>query len=102
MAAALALPHGRTMVVQHILRIPHGDVSSVRVTCRKCGKSAELSVGEAHAAVDNNRCHFCCEEWISLDSWKAGDPLSALEQAWAALDKHNKALLVEFVVASDK
>lgn len=85
------------MKTTKILNIPLSDLSTIRLTCKKCRATVELATRQHGALLKNGMCRFC-GEILWDDSTTSANPLLELRSALLGLEKWSDVLDVEFTI----
>lgn len=83
------------MTMEKILRIPIADLGLLRITCKKCGGSSELTMGQVSKRVRGTDCPFCNVQLFASDRPTAA---ANFANAVAEILKEDEHVLIELVV----
>jgi hypothetical protein len=84
------------MVVERISRIPLADLTTIRITCKKCNRTAETTVDDA-AMIPAGRCALCNERFFDTRGG-GNDPFEALGSAMRRFEELADKFAIEFVI----
>ncbi len=83
------------MVAERICRIPAEDLKTIRITCKKCGRTAETTIEDAADMLPGS-CNLCRERFFETRG--GNDPISALAAAMRRFGELIDKFSVEFVI----
>ncbi len=83
------------MVAEQICRIPIADLTTIRITCKKCSRTTETTVEDA-SSLPTGRCALCNERFF--DTRSGNDPFGSLASAMRRFDELADKFSIEFAI----
>jgi hypothetical protein len=84
------------MVAERICRIPLEDLKTIRITCKKCGRTAETTIEDA-ADMLVGSCNLCRDRFFDIRG--SNDPIGTLATAIRRFGELRDKFSVEFVIS---
>jgi hypothetical protein len=91
------------VVTKRVIRIPQADLTTIRITCKSCGRTAEGTVEASPQLHSGGACKLCTEG-LGIHPGLHGpkdDPFTSLHSAWRRFKELEKHFAVEFVIPAD-
>lgn len=79
------------------------DISSIRLSCKKCGNEAGWEQTGTRKELPGN-CNFCGEKWLTPQShlWKLADALTGLIRVNGQADNSQESFRLRFEIRTNQ